>query len=513
MGTLTAMASTAGVLADLQEHLTFVVPSQQPHDVTHVAVLDGESTPRPGALVAAVGVHSDEARLALLRRLAATPVAGVVFTGPWTAAVSEAVSRLGVTVAVLHEEADWARFIAAAHAALRGPVSGPGDPVDQTQRLFKLTDQVAELLGAALIVEDDKRQVVAHSSSGGPHDAARARTILGRQMPADFVSRLRATGAFRRLTSSDDPFVVPAVAPDFLQRIVIPLRLGPEAVGSIWAIRDEELDDELRRRLLPLTRELSVCLLRLRAQDNLSTRYSVERVRAALTVPSTAPGPDAEATDELVLPSDATRVVALGPGDGTSPLDDLSVWRAMLRRQSWAHPILTEIDGAVFALVTNGSGAGSWEWLRSVGGHAGLGPVSASRPTHSPAGLPARRVEAVEVAEVAAEAGLAIAAYEDVWSAIVLRKSQRAVPADVHDEVQALLTLDARGDLSQTLAAWLMSWGDYAQAAEALQVHPNTIRLRMRRIHEALPNVDLTDPGQRLALTMVLTAHARDAGD
>ncbi|WP_350277883.1 helix-turn-helix domain-containing protein [Kribbella sp. HUAS MG21] len=494
------MASTVAVLADLHEHLTFVTPDHEPYDVSHVAVLDGSGTPQPGALVAAVGVRSDDARLTLLRSLADVPVAGVVFAGPWTSAISDAVAQLKVTVGVLHEGASWAGFIAAAHSALHGPPSGPEDPADQTQRLFQLTDQVAELLEAALIVEDDKRQVVAHSSTGGPHDAARTRTILGRQMPPDFVSRLRATGAFRRLTSSDEPFVVPAVAPDFLQRIVIPLRLGPEAVGSIWAIRDQELDDELRARLLPLTRELSVCLLRLRAQEDLSTRYSVERVRAALN----GTEPDAD----LVLPGDATRVVALGPGDGTSPLDELSVWRAMLRRHSWAYPILTEIDGTVFALVTDGSGPGSWEWLRSIGGDTGLGAVSASRPARSPADLPARRVEAAEVAEAAIDAGLAVASYQDVWSSVVLRKVHRAVPADVHDEVRALLGIDARGDLAGTLGAWLLAWGDYAQAAVALDVHPNTVRLRMRRILELLPTIDLDEPSQRLALTLVLTARS-----
>ena len=56
-----------------------------------------------------------------------------------------------------------------------------------------------------------------------------------------------------------------------------------------------------------------------------------------------------------------------------------------------------------------------------------------------------------------------------------------------------------------TLAAWLDHYGDPKGTAEALSVHPNTLRYRLRRMTEVTP-VDLTSPQTRLALRLQLTA-------
>ncbi|MFE2037736.1 helix-turn-helix domain-containing protein [Streptomyces scopuliridis] len=57
------------------------------------------------------------------------------------------------------------------------------------------------------------------------------------------------------------------------------------------------------------------------------------------------------------------------------------------------------------------------------------------------------------------------------------------------------------------MLTWLMNWGDYKRAARVLQLHPNTVRQRMRRIKHLLHGMDLSDPEQRLAVTLVLQAH------
>lgn len=56
-----------------------------------------------------------------------------------------------------------------------------------------------------------------------------------------------------------------------------------------------------------------------------------------------------------------------------------------------------------------------------------------------------------------------------------------------------------------TLAAWLDHYGDPKGTAEALDVHPNTLRHRLRRMTEVTP-VDLSSSRTRLALRLQLTA-------
>jgi DNA-binding PucR family transcriptional regulator len=61
--------------------------------------------------------------------------------------------------------------------------------------------------------------------------------------------------------------------------------------------------------------------------------------------------------------------------------------------------------------------------------------------------------------------------------------------------------------LAETLQIYLDSFGDVAAAAAALQVHPNTVRYRVRRLEQAL-STSLSDPDVRLLLSLSLRATA-----
>ncbi len=57
--------------------------------------------------------------------------------------------------------------------------------------------------------------------------------------------------------------------------------------------------------------------------------------------------------------------------------------------------------------------------------------------------------------------------------------------------------------LVETLRAWLDAFGDAVAAAEAVFVHQNTFRYRLRRVAE-IGRVDLSDPDQRFAAMLQL---------
>ncbi|TMQ90184.1 PucR family transcriptional regulator, partial [Actinomadura soli] len=56
-----------------------------------------------------------------------------------------------------------------------------------------------------------------------------------------------------------------------------------------------------------------------------------------------------------------------------------------------------------------------------------------------------------------------------------------------------------------TLAAWLDHYGDTKGTAQALDVHPNTLRHRLKRMTEVTP-LNLSSAETRLALRLQLTA-------
>ena len=63
----------------------------------------------------------------------------------------------------------------------------------------------------------------------------------------------------------------------------------------------------------------------------------------------------------------------------------------------------------------------------------------------------------------------------------------------------------SRARLTETLAAWLDHQGRTERVAEALDVHPQTVRYRLGRLRDLFGD-RLDDPGERLELSLALTA-------
>ncbi len=97
---------------------------------------------------------------------------------------------------------------------------------------------------------------------------------------------------------------------------------------------------------------------------------------------------------------------------------------------------------------------------------------------------------------------------EESWGEILLhrlRTAARAGRTPTRGPIADLARHDERHRTPYvpTLRAWLEAQGDPRAAARALEVHPNTVRYRMRRMCE-LTRLDLDDAGQRLALLIAL---------
>ncbi|OZM83939.1 CdaR family transcriptional regulator [Pseudonocardia sp. MH-G8] len=475
-----------------------------------------------GDLVLGIGLTSADAGAELVGRAAAAGASGVVVKPPLARdpRVEAVAERTGLAVVELAPHASWTHLV----WLLRGVLdraAGPGPPTlgdaGVHGELLALADAAAVIIDAPVTIEDAQSRVLAHSARQEHVDPARVSTIVGRRVPDEVVAHFRARGVFRRLARTSEPLYITDVPKGSLPRLVIPVRAGGEWLGSIWAVVAGPVAADRVEELVRAASVLALHLLRLRAQAGVARRASIDQLREALR--GTTP-----AGEGLWLPDGPWRVVALhaaSTGDDTQ--GHLDLWESITRRFGWHQPLLVDLDGGVFALVSahgRAKTAGSMSWIQglvdAVHDHdptleAAVGGVAATR-----AELPRSRAEAAELRALLGTEPLdgPLVAIEDAWDTVVVARARSAVRPEaglLGGPLPALLAHDRdhHTDYRLTLATWLRHAGEPKATAAALRVHPNTLRYRMRRMRE-VADWDLGSPQVRLALQLQLCA--LDAG-
>jgi DNA-binding PucR family transcriptional regulator len=153
-------------------------------------------------------------------------------------------------------------------------------------------------------------------------------------------------------------------------------------------------------------------------------------------------------------------------------------------------------------------------WLTAAG-HTGAGQLAAvgpAVPLAAASGSLRWAAQALDLAQrglvrAASEAGDAVGIVwcEDHLSTLVLL-ADADLAATLSREALAPLRRLRPGQadrLARTLLAWIESAGDANAAARRLQVHPQTIRYRLRQVSELFGDA-LTDPDARFRLLLAL---------
>ncbi|MFG2091447.1 MULTISPECIES: PucR family transcriptional regulator [unclassified Spirillospora] len=484
----------------------------QVHDV--VLAEPGEPAGQPGEIVLGVGVTGPAAAVALLERADAAGADGVVLKAPLAGApeVTAAARRLRPALIELQPDTSWTHVVWLVRGAIDrayAPLPGPPGAQGVHNDLYALADTAAEIADAPVTIEDARSRVLAYSGRQDTTDPARVSTIVGRRVPPQVTAHLRASGVFRRLARSSDPVLVPEGPDGMLPRLVIPVRAGGEWLGSIWAVARTPIPPDRVQRLTDLASVLALHLLRLRAEAGVARRVSDDQLRAALRDGA-----------EVTAPTPPWRVVALATlGEPEDTRQHLDLWDAITHRFGWHRPLLVDLDDALYAVLTDrphATDAGSMPWLHhvltQVRAHDPNLYATAGGPADSHTELPRSRAEAAELAALVTPGRLTpgLILLEDAWDAVVLERARKAMGTDfglLGGPLPALRTHDETHGTSflPTLAAWLDHYGDPKGTAQALDVHPNTLRYRLRRMTEVTP-LDLSSPQTRLALRLQLNA-------
>lgn len=462
------------------------------------------SVPDRGDLVLVVGARSVDEVLTLVGEIQGC--AGLVLRSPWAddSSVQQACAEGELPLLAVTADVSWSALVALLRSALgRGEDASSGHVDHVYTDLFDMADTIGSILDAPVTIEDATSRVLAYSTGQDGVDAARMSTIVGRQVPRAVRDHFRSLGVFRRLAVSDAPIFVPAGEDGVRARYVVPIRVGSEWLGSVWALRDEPLPASRDRELRAATEVLALYLLRMRSQTELYRQVHLDHIRTSLhggfsTRPSWLdPGP--------------WRVAALtGPIDTAGAEARGQLWQALARRRGWRQPLIVDIDETVYAIVrADGKGVGGWSWFTDFvreenRRQQSIGVIAGER-VETVAGLKDSRGTADEMLRLSPTAlTMPIASIETAWSAVVLERAVARLRSQSLVSPIATLLDDESGsgsDLVATLKAVIDYWCEPRRAARALGVHPNTVRYRLARLNERTP-LDLTDPAARLALRL-----------
>ena len=531
-------ASLARVLDDLGATLLDLVDGDTSggDDISGVAIhdpVDAPVLPRH-ALVLGVGVDDPDDVARLLLDLGEQQAAAFVVRAPvpFTPEVREAVAASGVPLLGLSRGVPWAHLATMLRSVLaeddlRGaaPESIGGLPSGD---LFAVANAISSLLDAPVTIEDRSSRVIAFSSRQDEADPSRIETILGRQVPERYSRILSERGVFRELHRSDQPLFVEAMPDESeafaMPRVAVAVRAGDEVLGSIWAAVPTPLSDERTAALRDSAQLVALHLLRMRAGADVE-----RRVRADLVGSVLEGGPGArEALERLGLAD--CQLVVLGFAVAGTEADQRGDPSAAHERQRLADAFAMHLsavnprsasalfDGVAYALVV-ASGSPDEAETRALGtatdfvGRIGgrLRPVVAIGPvTNGLSDIVRARSTTDRILRVLREGHgtRSVARLVDVQTeSLLMELRDRAITRgeQLTGPLARLVEYDQQhdGQLVATLRAWLDAFGDVGKASEAVFVHPNTFRYRLRRVRE-VGDVDLLDPERRFALSLQL---------
>ncbi|MGH3439600.1 MAG: PucR family transcriptional regulator [Sciscionella sp.] len=434
------------------------------------------------------------------------------------ASVLSAARKADVGVVEVHAQTSWAQLV----WLLRTVLDAAADESDALedggsadgaalQDLFRLADAVASVVDAPVTIEDTNSRVLAYSARQDITDPARISTIMGRRIPDDVLAKFRSRGVFRALSRGRSTIFVPAQADGTLPRLIVPIRMGGELLGSMWAVVTEPPPEERTTAFADAGPVVALHLLRRRALVDTQRRRSADTVRALLAG-RTSPR---VAAAELGLGDRPHRVVAIDVAGG-SELDTEGVRLALSERLTAGvgrQPAVAELHEVLYAVVPDGTGSGDWQSLRQgLAEQPGVQPLLAAGSAVPLAELATSRAQADEALGLLRAGLLAgtTATHEDAWSALALHRAATAAAAAGVTSLGPLPRLQDQDattgtDYLATLYHWLRYPVDPRLASAQLSIHPNTLRYRMRRIAE-ITGADLDDPDVRLALLTQLIA-------
>lgn len=490
-----------------------VTPDRLPAGVQEAVIVEAPDAAAagvvcaPGDLLLVVGV-SDPGAMAepVVAAAARARASGVVVRAGGEEAFGAAGRRHGVAVLGVRADVSWTQLTRLIRGAVEHPPAAAGDDPLQPGNLSGFANLVAGHVGGPTTIEDARSNVLAYSAHDHGVDTARQQTILGRRVPGDWVERLERDGVFGRIRESDG--VVRIDYPDepgFRRRLAVAVRAGGDLLGTIWVSEcDQPLDARAEAALAEVARLAPLHLLRYHALEEIQRRRDEEILQRALAGDIADPGTAAT----LGITAQAySSVVALSMGDVARMLHAVRLYCASGRPQLTA----TMAGGRIYVLAPEPKADGSRgrRVAHDLATRLGVPVRAAVGSTGRGLGhLRVSRGEADRVLRVMRDGDHPVAHVDDMAGRLTLMRLADLASGEpdlLRGRASRLADYDRKhgSDHVATLRAFLDANGDVRRAAQALLVHPNTLRYRLARLQEAV-GLDLDDPDERLVAHLQL---------
>jgi DNA-binding PucR family transcriptional regulator len=469
-----------------------------------------------------LGVTDDEALRWMAKQAHERVPVAIFVKEPPDALVTKAVAA-GSAVVAVEPQARWERLYQLVNHVLEHH-RDRADPMDDSGTdLFGLAQSLADRIHGMISIENAQSHVLAYSASNDEADELRRLSILGRAGPPEHLKwidqwgifdALRAGGEVVRVAERPELGLRPRLAVGIYQTPASARQL-PVFAGTIWVQQGSQpLADDAEEMLR------GAAVLAARIMSRLAARPSTHARRIqqllGLTDPDAAAAPAdvAAIARELGLAADSTAaLIGWDSADtGTRPArlaDVVALSASAFRRDAQ----VASRDSRIYVLLPQTATTRSvTSWVRGTISalRAELGVqlrAAIAAPVAGLAGVAAARIEVDRVLDSAERHPISIGQVTSLAEArttVLLDEIVTLVGTDqrlVDPRVRDLCAQDPV--LAETLRAYLDSFGDIAAAALWLQVHPNTVRYRVRRI-EKLLSTSLTDPDVRLLFSLGL---------
>ncbi|OZM73739.1 PucR family transcriptional regulator [Amycolatopsis antarctica] len=469
-----------------------------------------------GDLVLGVATSAPSEAVALIEACAARQVAAVLLKAPLAgkAAIRRTARSTGIALVEVNTATSWAQLVWLLRTVLDAITDESdereGDPV--ASDLFRLADAAAAVVDAPVTIEDTNSRVLAYSSRQDLTDPARVSTIMGRRIPDDVLTRFRSRGVFRELSRGHQTIFVPGQRDGTLPRLIVPIRMGGELLGSMWAVVTGPVSDERAAAFADAAPVVALHLLRRRTQVDADRRASAELLRGLLDGTVAA----RTAVTELGLAAEPHRVVVIDTEGGRGTSDGEALRLSLLERIAQGmgtRQVATELRGLLYAVVPDGEWPALREALADLPARGKIATLRvAAGGAFDVARLAVSRAQAEEALSLLRSGVVAgeVVSFGEAWPQLALHRAATvSTPARVGElgPLDSLREHDsAHGtEYVSTLYEWLRHPGDPRSAARALRIHPNTLRYRVRKLLE-LSSLDLDQPDVRLALVVQLVA-------
>ena len=427
----------------------------------------------------------------------------------------------GTAIVSVADEVSWSHLnalLALTIPSMRQAGSIPGMASVPLGDLFALANAIAGLLDGAITIEDRRGRVLAYSNLPGQRiDPPRQQSILGRQVPDTPAVR----DTYKRLWASDDVIRVDEIeGMEMLPRIAAPITVGTQKLGSIWAVEgDTALGKEAEHALTEAARVAALHMIHARASRDIERSVKGDLLRSLLEGRG---DPDSMA-NQLGVPWRTPLIVCAFQISDTDDVEELHRERlvdlvAMYSEAFRLQAATAAIGKTVYCLLPvkeHTTDTRLREIAHEIQMHAANTLGLDIHAALSSVVTDVRDVVAGsrEVAKILRVLGsekhdLPLATIDDVRSGVTLltlKDLAREYPDLTKGAVARIAEFDAERNTTylETLEAYLEYFGDVPAAADAISVHPNTFRYRLRRLAE-LFDVDLTDPDDRLVIELQL---------